>query len=234
MIFFFFFFFQAEDGIRDLTVTGVQTCALPISRTWTATDGCGNSATAAQVVTVRDTTAPVFVAGSVPADATNECNAVSAPASPSATDNCDLTPVISFNAVTNAGSCPQRYVITRTWTATDACGNSATAAQVVTVRDTAAPVFVAGSVPADATNECNAVSAPASPGATDNCDLNPAITFNAVTNAGSCPGRYLITRTWTASDNCGNASSASQTVTVVDTTAPVLSGVPANATNECS
>src|SRR2546430_9945240 len=26
-----FFFFQAEDGIRDLTVTGVQTCALPIS-----------------------------------------------------------------------------------------------------------------------------------------------------------------------------------------------------------
>src|SRR5205085_8561069 len=29
-LFFFFFFFQAEDGIRDLTVTGVQTCALPI------------------------------------------------------------------------------------------------------------------------------------------------------------------------------------------------------------
>src|SRR2546430_10184678 len=29
-VFFIFFFFQAEDGIRDLTVTGVQTCALPI------------------------------------------------------------------------------------------------------------------------------------------------------------------------------------------------------------
>src|SRR2546427_6271469 len=29
-ILFFFFFFQAEDGIRDLTVTGVQTCALPV------------------------------------------------------------------------------------------------------------------------------------------------------------------------------------------------------------
>src|ERR1019366_7754995 len=28
---FFFFFFQAEDGIRDWSVTGVQTCALPIS-----------------------------------------------------------------------------------------------------------------------------------------------------------------------------------------------------------
>src|SRR5438874_4953687 len=30
IFFFFFFFFQAEDGIRDLYVTGVQTCALPI------------------------------------------------------------------------------------------------------------------------------------------------------------------------------------------------------------
>src|SRR2546426_12204755 len=29
---FFFFFFQAEDGIRDYKVTGVQTCALPICR----------------------------------------------------------------------------------------------------------------------------------------------------------------------------------------------------------
>src|SRR5207249_5596731 len=31
VLFFFFFFFQAEDGIRDRNVTGVQTCALPIS-----------------------------------------------------------------------------------------------------------------------------------------------------------------------------------------------------------
>src|SRR5687768_18230638 len=30
LFFFFFFFFQAEDGIRDVAVTGVQTCALPI------------------------------------------------------------------------------------------------------------------------------------------------------------------------------------------------------------
>src|SRR5690606_40840917 len=32
-LFVFFFFFQAEDGIRDFHVTGVQTCALPISLT---------------------------------------------------------------------------------------------------------------------------------------------------------------------------------------------------------
>src|SRR2546422_42659 len=38
VVFFFFFFFQAEDGIRDVAVTGVQTCALPISiqRSWSS------------------------------------------------------------------------------------------------------------------------------------------------------------------------------------------------------
>src|SRR5438552_9985078 len=37
-VFFFFFFFQAEDGIRDDLVTGVQTCALPISASLQARD----------------------------------------------------------------------------------------------------------------------------------------------------------------------------------------------------
>src|SRR2546421_9362947 len=35
----FFFFFQAEDGIRDLIVTGVQTCALPISQSGNVVQG---------------------------------------------------------------------------------------------------------------------------------------------------------------------------------------------------
>ena len=39
IIVFFFFFFQAEDGIRDWSVTGVQTCALPISE---ASNKCGS------------------------------------------------------------------------------------------------------------------------------------------------------------------------------------------------
>src|SRR5438105_9665323 len=37
--FFLFFFFQAEDGIRDPLVTGVQTCALPISYSGTVSSG---------------------------------------------------------------------------------------------------------------------------------------------------------------------------------------------------
>src|SRR5689334_24303004 len=38
-LFFFFFFFQAEDGIRDGTVTGVQTCALPIFTSGSGANG---------------------------------------------------------------------------------------------------------------------------------------------------------------------------------------------------
>src|SRR5256886_11029157 len=57
----FFFFFQAEDGIRDLTVTGVQTCALPIcsanrssaNRSFREEAGAG---TAIQETTIRGTT----------------------------------------------------------------------------------------------------------------------------------------------------------------------------------
>src|SRR5207244_9190230 len=41
--YFFFFFFQAEDGIRDDLVTGVQTCALPISSRSVYLDLCGGS-----------------------------------------------------------------------------------------------------------------------------------------------------------------------------------------------
>src|SRR6267154_4453532 len=39
LVYFYFFFFQAEDGIRDGRVTGVQTCALPISNESDPTDG---------------------------------------------------------------------------------------------------------------------------------------------------------------------------------------------------
>src|SRR5687767_15249195 len=42
--FFFFFFFQAEDGIRDKLVTGVQTCALPISISFFAPAICSSFA----------------------------------------------------------------------------------------------------------------------------------------------------------------------------------------------
>src|SRR5436309_2377956 len=129
---------------------------------------------------------------------------------PTATDACDASPSLTFADVTTAGSCPQKYSVTRTWTATDHCGNSSTASQTINVDDTTAPVISA--VPAPSTIECPATPAFASPTATDVCDASPLLTFADVTTAGSCPQKYSVTRTWTATDHCGNSSTASQTI----------------------
>src|SRR5438034_10245775 len=53
-IFFFCFFFQAEDGIRDHCVTGVQTCALPISSRRSRSSGCGQVLALVTVDRVND------------------------------------------------------------------------------------------------------------------------------------------------------------------------------------
>src|SRR5256885_6826170 len=47
------FFFQAEDGIRDYKVTGVQTCALPILTASSTSSSCSNSSTSAVYVFQR-------------------------------------------------------------------------------------------------------------------------------------------------------------------------------------
>src|SRR5256886_16060853 len=57
-VIFFFFFFQAEDGIRDLTVTGVQTCALPISIA-TAAEGLSSGAADASAAKAASTSTGV-------------------------------------------------------------------------------------------------------------------------------------------------------------------------------
>src|SRR2546422_3818097 len=53
----YFFFFQAEDGIRDVAVTGVQTCALPISHQ-VAPDAQQQGAVEREVDGVRDHALP--------------------------------------------------------------------------------------------------------------------------------------------------------------------------------
>ena len=61
--------------------------------------------------------------------------------------------------------------------------------------------------------------------ATDNCG---EVTIDVVetTTPGACAGDYTITREFTATDDCGNASSATQTITIVDTTAPIFTISP--------
>ena len=88
-----------------------------ITRTWTATDDCGNASTASQTIFVIDTEAPTFA--NVPQDVTIECDEALPTGQPTATDACDNDVNITLDEQQTAGSCPQELVITRVWTATD-------------------------------------------------------------------------------------------------------------------
>ena len=200
-----------------------------LTRTWTASDNCGNTDVQVQVIEVQDTTDPILVG--VPGNVTVECDAVPAPAQPTATDNCDVDVSIDYLEVRTDGACDDTYTLTRTWTATDNCGNTDVQVQVITVQDTTDPILVG--VPGNITVECDVVPAPAQPTATDNCDVDVSIDYLEVRTDGACDDTYTLTRTWTASDNCGNTDVQVQVIEVQDTTDPILVGVPGNITVEC-
>ncbi len=216
-------------SFNDVRTPGSCPAEYALTRTWTATDACGNSSSASQTILVKDTTAPVIEGVGGPL--TIECPASPVFSEPTASDLCDTNPVLSFNDVRTPGSCPAEYALTRTWTATDACGNSSSASQTILVKDTTAPVIEGVGGPL--TIECPASPVFSEPTASDLCDTNPVLSFNDVRTPGSCPAEYALTRTWTATDACGNSSSASQTILVKDTTAPVIEGVGGPLTIEC-
>ena len=192
-----------------------------VMRTWIATDGCGNEGTARQIIVVVDETAPTI--GCVPEDITVECDNDMANMpevnrlTVCADDNCDDEVDVVLEEETIPGNCPGAYTIIRRWTATDDCGNSATAQQIITVGDVTAPELV--NVPADLTVHVNdGEEVPPVPNdvyAVDNCDEYPEVEFNESTEDLGC-GSTLITRTWTATDECGNSAEASQQIAVID------------------
>ncbi len=99
-----------------------------------------------------------------PVNVTVNCDAVPAPAMPTATDNCTpnnmVNIVLRTDTLRNAGDCISNYQLRRTWTATDLCGNFSSHVQLVTVQDTTRPVFsFPAGQPANATVSCDNIPA---------------------------------------------------------------------------
>ncbi|MES2006154.1 MAG: choice-of-anchor D domain-containing protein [Bacteroidota bacterium] len=210
-----------------------------LTRTWSTTDAANNTTTATQVITVRDTKAPVLSAA--PANTTVSCDAIPAAATLTAADNCDASPAVSFAEVStqdadvNSGA-HYNYTLTRSWTATDACGNASVKTQVITVRDVTAPGIT---IPANTVLNSQDNNSPAATGLATGTDVCSPVTItysDASTQVASSTDaghyNYTITRTWTATDVTGNASSGVQVITVHDVTAPVIT-VPANTVLNC-
>ncbi|WP_415580131.1 gliding motility-associated C-terminal domain-containing protein, partial [Flavobacterium longum] len=217
----------------DTTVQGGCPNMFITTRTWTFTDACGNTSTAQQVITVSDNEAPV-VQTKVPVDMTIACTAEVPPMSQlTAEDNCGEVITVDGVDATTPGDCPNSFVVTRTWTFTDACGNTTTAQQIITVDDNVAPTFNE-QAPADITVSCDAVPTAATLTASDNCNGGATVTMSESTNTGACAGSYTLVRTWTATDVCGNVATAVQNITVIDMTSPTFDqAIPANITVEC-
>jgi len=201
--------------------------------TYTARDGAGNTATATQNVTVTDATPPTIVA---PADASYTCLSEVPAASPSQatapyvdangniqngppSDNCGTPTVTVSETSSGAGSASSPRIITRTFTATDAHGNSASATQTITVIDNVPPSISLDGA-SSVTVECHTSFTDPGASASDNCAGSTPVTVTGSVNV-NAPGTYTLS--YTATDAAGNQSpTLTRTVTVVDTVPPSI------------
>ena len=198
-------------------------------RTWVATDEAGNSTTVTQTITINDGIAPAIV--SQPADVTVPCGSdIPAVVAPVFTDNCEEF-IVDFSEVIVDESSTDEQEIVRTWVATDEAGNSTTVTQTITVLDNQAPIVV--SQPASVTVPCGSdIPAVVAPVFTDNCD-EFIVDFSEVIVDESSTDEQVITRTWVATDEAGNSTTVTQTITVQDNVAPVVVSQPSDVTVDC-
>lgn len=226
----------------------------PIPITVTLT-GPGGPSSCVTLVTVVDGTPPTIIC---PNDVQLPCGASTSPGTTgfaTAIDNCDWnTPtVISFSDAPVVGVFPDCYSIERTWTATDGSGNFSTCVQTIEIIDSAPPILDFDPVtigaqptpPGPVTIQCDDPH-PGLPvvSAIDICDSSPDVTLDSfeIGRSGDpfqCDYyNYILRRVWTAIDNCGRTSQASQNITIQDTEAPVFTAnsahlqLPANANCE--
>ncbi len=187
--------------------------------TYNATDANGNAATAVtRTVTVGDTTAPVIT---LVGDAaiTLEVGSTYTEQGATATDNYDESVTVVIGGDTVDTNTVGSYTVT--YNATDANGNAATeVTRTVTVGDTTAPVIT---LVGDAaiTLEVGSTYTEQGATATDNYDESVTVVIGGDTVDTNTVGSYTVT--YNATDANGNAATeVTRTVTVGDTTAPVI------------
>jgi hypothetical protein len=189
--------------------------------TVTVTDASGCSDQASTIIEL-DTTPPVLT---TPSDVTVECGDSTDPAQTgqaTATDSEDPTPTVTYSDLVDLSGCGNTGTITRTWTATDDCGNSVSEPQTITIIDTASPVLTISSAQFECDGSGNAsdiASWLASAVATDACGA-VSVTNDYTGLTGPCPDVGSASVTFTATDACGNVSTRTATLTVVDNAAP--------------
>ena len=233
----------ASIGLADGTTTGINP-AIPsfepsaegtVTITLSA-DLFGCTDTYDFDITVGDLAAPTFL--NCPTSTlrvgndVDDCSALVNWSIPAAVDNCDQNVTVNQTAGPTPGSSiAVGTTFTVTYTATDDAGNSSTCSFDVEVVDTQAPELDADIVmPGDLTVECDAIPAAfvlTNDDASDNCTASGDLVVDYQEVSDQDPDEsvcghynYGLVRTWTVTDEAGNAFVHVQNITVEDTTDP--------------
>jgi hypothetical protein len=203
------------DAVGPVTITSNAPATFGLGDTvvtWTATDAYNNFSTGTQTVTVEDTTAPVIT---VPGNVTEEATGLQTIVAIGTATGTD-----AVGPVTITSNAPATFGLgdtVVTWTATDAYNNFSTGTQTVTVEDTTPPVITG---PANVTEEATGLQTIVAIGTATGTDAVGPVTITSDAPATFGLGDTIVT--WTATDAYNNSSTATQTVTVEDTTAPAF------------
>lgn len=176
----------------------------------TAKDNVGNTVSCGFKISIIDLESPKIMC---PADKLISCEESSASSntgSPTTSDNCSVSAVISTDFRVD-GSCPNEFTLNRTWTVTDVHGNASTCLQHIFVEDKKSPNIVC---PANITVTCDTTVAKTGMAtATDNCDVSVSLSRRDIHISGDCEWFCITERHWTATDDCRNTSKCVQVIT---------------------
>ncbi|MEX2596608.1 MAG: S8 family serine peptidase [Salibacteraceae bacterium] len=189
--------------------------------TLTITDALGcTEAEAITINTTVDNTPPTVVSQNITAylDASGNAAINALMVDNGSTDNCSISSLSLNDSVFDCSDIGTNNVLL---TATDPSGNSADANAVITVADTTTPNVITQNITLNLDATGNAIATPAQidNGSTDNCSIS-STTLSQTAFDCSDVGSNAVTLAVT--DAAGNSGTASATVTVVDTFAPIV------------
>lgn len=188
--------------------------------TWTVTDVNGNTSTCQQSITVIDTENPVAVCknANITLDASGNASITISDIDNGSSDNCSIA---SITLSQTEFDCTDVGSNTVTMTVTDASGNSATCNATVTVTDNTNPTAVCQNITVslDANGQAVISAADVNNGSSDACGIASMTLSNT---SFDCSNLGNNTVTLTVTDNNGNTSTCTSTVSVEDNTDPVV------------
>jgi HYR domain len=211
---------------HNFSATTIDYCTgADITVTWTATDDCGNSSSTSAVIVVdQDLTPPAF--DNCPGDITlnndvDKCGAAATWPIPSARDLCNKVAVTQTSGPAQGEFLNVGTVYTVVYTATDACGNTATCAFDITVRDMQRPTPVCkdATVYLDEEGEAGITPETVDGGSFDNCAIDDVSINISEFDCDDIGDNYVIL---TVTDESGNSATCYSTVTVLDTIPPTV------------